>query len=173
MPIQLSGDRVLAREWRADDPEKIWALLQGHGPIFGPPGEITSVDDARSWVDKELAEPTSPDRTKYRFALELLDNGALMGGCRIHFEDLENRMVSIGMSLHTRYRSQGYGTEVGMLLLQLAFEQLGAHRVEALIDPSNEKSLGLVRKAGFVHEGLLRERILEEHWMDCEVFSLL
>jgi len=45
-------------------------------------------------------------------------------------------------------------TEVGTLPLQLAFEQLGVHRIETLIEASNE-------------------RILDEHWIDTEVCSLL
>ena len=64
-------------------------------------------------------------------------------------------------------------TEAGTLPLQLAFEQLGVHRIETLIEASNARALALVRKAGFRKEGLLRERILDEHWINTEVCSLL
>ena len=97
----------------------------------------------------------------------------MIGGCRVHIEDTSNKMASIGMALQRPYWSKGFGTEVGELLLRLAFEQLGVHRIEALVEPLNARSLALVRKAGFTKEGLLRERILDEHWIDTEVWSLL
>jgi RimJ/RimL family protein N-acetyltransferase len=171
--LELSGPRVRAREWRADDADEVWRLVQDQPNIFGRVGSITSLADARGWLSQELADQAAPDRIKYRFALDLLDGATLIGGCRVHFEDVSNKMASIGMALHRPYWGQGYGTEVGMLMLQMSFEQLGVHRIEALVESSNERSLGLVRKAGFTREGLLRERILDEDWIDTEVWSLL
>ena len=171
--FEFTSARVHARPWRAGDGPGVWMLVQNQETLFGPPGLITSLDDAERWVQQELADQAVPERIKYRFALELLEDDSLIGGCRVHFEDVSNKMASIGMALYKPYWSQGYGTEVGELLLHLAFEQLEVHRIEALIEPSNARSLALVRKAGFTREGLLRERILDEHWIDTEVWSLL
>ena len=171
--LTFSSARVHAREWRDGDAAGVWTLVQDQETLFGPPGLIASLGEAETWVKQELADQSAPERTKYRFALELLENDALIGGCRVHFDDARNKMASIGMALHRPYWGQGYGAEVGTLLLRLAFEQLGVHRIEALIEPSNARSLTLVRKAGFTKEGLLRERILDEHWIDTEVWSLL
>jgi RimJ/RimL family protein N-acetyltransferase len=172
-PLELSGPRVHAREWRTGDAVEVWRLVQDQPNIFGRVGSIASLQDAERWVAQEVADKAQPDRIKYRFALELLDGGTLVGGCRVHFEDASNKMASIGMALHQPYWGQGYATEVGMLMLQMSFEQFGVHRIEALVEPSNERSLALVRKAGFTREGLLRERILDEDWIDTEVWSLL
>ncbi|MGZ4138509.1 MAG: GNAT family N-acetyltransferase [Actinomycetota bacterium] len=171
--LELTSARVRLREWRADDATKVWALVEDQGNIFGPVGKIASLEDATRWVSNEVADQSAPDRTKYRFALELVGDGTLIGGCRVHIEDVSNKMASIGMALHHPHWGQGYGTEIGILLLQMAFEQLGVHRIEALVEPTNERSLGLVRRAGFTREGLLRERILDDRWIDTEVWSLL
>jgi len=173
MPLELTGERLRAREWRADDGPGVWRLVQDQETIFGPPGFIASAADAEDWVANEVSHIGKADRTRYRFALELLDDNTLIGGCRIHIEDVNNKMASIGMALHHPYQGKGFGTEAAHLALALAFEQLGVHRIEALVEPSNERSLALVRKLGFTHEGLLRERILDEHWIDTEVWSLL
>jgi RimJ/RimL family protein N-acetyltransferase len=171
--LELTSPRLRAREWRASDAEEVWRLVQDQPNIFGRVGFITSLADAERWAAQEVTEQSLPERIKYRFAVELLQDGTLIGGCRVHFEDVESKMVSIGMALHHPYWGQGYGTEVGTLVLQMSFEQLGVHRIEALVEPTNERSLGLVRKAGFTREGLLRERILDEDWLDTEVWSLL
>ena len=173
MPLELTSERLRAREWRAQDGAEVWRLVQDQETIFGPSGSISSPADADAWVADEVARLSSPDRTRYRFALELRSDGTLIGGCRIHIEDAINKMASIGMALHRPFWAKGYATEAGMMIIALAFEQLGVHRIEALIEPSNEGSLALVRKAGFTKEGLLRERILEERWIDTEVWSLL
>ena len=171
--FEFTSARVRARPWRDGDAAGVWMLVQSQETLFGPPGLIESLEDAERWVKQELADQAVTERIKYRFALELLENDVLIGGCRVHFEDVKNKMASVGMALHKTYWSQGYGTEVGQLLLSLAFEQLGVHRIEALIEPSNARSLALVKKAGFTKEGLLRERILDEQWIDTEVWSLL
>jgi RimJ/RimL family protein N-acetyltransferase len=173
MTLELTGERLRAREWRANDGPEVWRLVQDQNNIFGPPGFVASAGDAEMWVSNEVAHAGRIDRTRFRFALELLDGGRLIGGCRIHIEDVNNKMASIGMALHHPYQGQGYGTEAARLALGLAFEQLGIHRVEALVEPSNKVSLALVRKLGFTHEGLLRERIREGSWIDTEIWSLL
>jgi RimJ/RimL family protein N-acetyltransferase len=43
-------------------------------------------------------------------------------------------------------------------LLDLAFGRLGLNRIEADVDPRNERSLAVLERLGFRREGLLRER---------------
>src|SRR5207237_9776516 len=145
---ELSGPRVRAREWRAGDADEVWRLVQDQPNIFGRVGFIASCEDAERWVAQEVADKAASTRIKYRFALELIEDGTLIGGSRVHFEDASNKMDSIGMALNRPYWGRGYGTEVGMLMLQMSFEQLDVHRIEALVEPSNERSVALVRQAG-------------------------
>ena len=88
--FEFSSARVRARPWRAHDAAAVWALVHDQETLFGPPGLIASLEDAEVWVEQELADQVAPERIKYRFALELLDNDALIGGCRVHFDEREN-----------------------------------------------------------------------------------
>jgi ribosomal-protein-alanine N-acetyltransferase len=69
--------------------------------------------------------------------------------------------------------SQGYMTEAIELLLSHAFVELRLHRIEANIQPGNEPSLALVRRAGFVREGF-SERYLKigGRWRDHERWAI-
>ncbi len=60
------------------------------------------------------------------------------------------------------------------LVLERAFGALGLHRVDANIQPDNERSLRLVERLGFRREGLsLRYVKVGGRWRDHERWALL
>ncbi|GIP22691.1 GNAT family N-acetyltransferase [Paenibacillus sp. J22TS3] len=77
------------------------------------------------------------------------------------------------LSCHMGYRldaaelNQGYMTEAVRCVVDLAFRELGLHRIEANIMPRNEASLSVVRKCGFQSEGLARKYLcINGKWED-------
>jgi ribosomal-protein-alanine N-acetyltransferase len=60
------------------------------------------------------------------------------------------------------------------LVLRVAFRRLKLHRVEANVQPSNTRSLALVRRAGFVREGYSRRYVrIAGRWRDHVRMALL
>lgn len=58
-------------------------------------------------------------------------------------------------------------------VVDMAFGELGLHRVEANIQPANVKSIGLVRKLGFEREGFSpRYLMVDGDWRDHERWAL-
>jgi len=69
---------------------------------------------------------------------------------------------------------RGYMREALQALLAQAFGSLSLHRVEANIQPSNEKSIALVRLLGFRLEGLSPRYLkVAGRWRDHERWALL
>jgi RimJ/RimL family protein N-acetyltransferase len=70
---------------------------------------------------------------------------------------------------------QGYATEGVRLLVDYAFEVLGAQIVELSIDARNERSLALARRLGFVEAGRLRHLAMDREGIlvDDIFFSLI
>ncbi|MCT4662646.1 MAG: GNAT family N-acetyltransferase [Tissierellales bacterium] len=60
----------------------------------------------------------------------------------------------LGYKLDENELNKGYMTEALKKGIEIAFEDYGLHRIEANIIPRNEPSLAVVRKLGFIEEGL-------------------
>ena len=63
----------------------------------------------------------------------------------------------LGYKMDAEYQNKGYMTDAVRLVVRYAFETLGLHRLEANIMPRNAASLRVVKKNGFVAEGLARK----------------
>ena len=66
--------------------------------------------------------------------------------------------VELGYGLFPEFRRRGYATEAVAALVRWAAEEHGIRRFVASIAPTNDASLSLVRRLGFVQVG--------EHWDD-------
>jgi diamine N-acetyltransferase len=71
-------------------------------------------------------------------------------------------------------RGRGYGTQVGRLLLDLAFREMGMHRVSIGVVGFNEGALRFWKGLGFREEGLQRDGYLvEDGYHDFVMMSIL
>lgn len=79
----------------------------------------------------------------------------------------------VGYNAVAAYAGRGYMGEAMQLVLARAFGELELHRVEANIQPANQRSINLVRRAGFVREGY-SERYLKigGQWRDHERWAI-
>ena len=60
--------------------------------------------------------------------------------------------VEIGYTIEPAFRGRGYATDAAGQLIRRARER-GIHQVVASASPTNEPSLAVIRKLGFVHTG--------------------
>jgi ribosomal-protein-alanine N-acetyltransferase len=76
---------------------------------------------------------------------------------------------SLGYYVGEPYTGQGFMKEGLNALLTLAFNTFGLHRLEANIQSENHKSIALVKRCGFVKEGLSTDFLfIDGSWKDHE-----
>jgi [ribosomal protein S5]-alanine N-acetyltransferase len=83
------------------------------------------------------------------------------------------RNAYLGYYAFEPHAGQGFMREGLELVLRHAFGSLRLHRVQASIQPENERSIALVRAAGFRYEGLaLRYLKIGGRWRDHEHWAI-
>ncbi|WP_353808248.1 GNAT family N-acetyltransferase [Agromyces sp. SYSU T00194] len=112
---------------------------------------------------------------------ELLGEPSLaQGGDRVVAEvmvrvtSVANAQVELGWLVHPSFQRRGLAAEGTAAALRLCFEELGAHRVHAVLDPRNLASAAICRRLGMRHEGTEREREYHDGaWDDLATFGIL
>ena len=68
---------------------------------------------------------------------------------------------------------KGYGKEAGAATLDVAFNTLKLHRVEAGIEPHNKRSIALAKSLKMRREGLSKRRLYyQKQWVDMVIYAL-
>jgi RimJ/RimL family protein N-acetyltransferase len=151
----LTGPRVLLRPWRTDDVDAVTAACQDpeiqrwtQVPV---PYERTH---AEGFVGG-IAEQTRAAGGAL-FAVELRDGGALAGS--IGLFPPHDGVGEIGYWTVPEHRGCGLTAEAVRVMSGWAFTDHALHRVELHVDPANDASRRVAVRAGFLAEGVIRQR---------------
>jgi RimJ/RimL family protein N-acetyltransferase len=123
-------------------------------------------------VDTDYAFPGSPaemleKQNHFRsmtngvlFHLRTVDQDRLIGFIAVHSIEWNNRSGKLSMGIgEAEYRNKGYGSEALRLALNYSFNELNLHRVGLDVIASNMRAVHTYEKAGFQHEGLIRQAV--------------
>jgi len=83
--------------------------------------------------------------------------GEKVGAIGFNNFQTKHKKAEIGYWLLPAYWGGGIFAEVLPVVIDYLQSELGVHRIEALIEEGNERSGRALKKAGFIHEGLLRD----------------
>jgi RimJ/RimL family protein N-acetyltransferase len=83
-------------------------------------------------------------------AVERREDGAFLGMCGLHHQQSFPEDVEIAWRLAHEHWGHGYATEAATAWLDHAFGTLGLARVISITEPSNVRSLGVMRRLGMV-----------------------
>lgn len=82
--------------------------------------------------------------------------------------------ANLGYGLGESWQGRGLMREAIDAVLAFGFEELDLHRIEAYIDPGNERSLSVAAKCGLEIEGLARGSMwMQGKWRDHQLLSII
>lgn len=99
-----------------------------------------------------------------------------IGNCSIHdINSADNNATFAVLIGDKEYKGKGFGYEASKLIIDYGFDRLYLHKINSVVFPSNEVSMGLHKKLGFVEEGTQRDQILANGgvYIDLKLFGLL
>ncbi|MEJ7577132.1 MAG: GNAT family protein [Pyrinomonadaceae bacterium] len=102
-------------------------------------------------------EPGMPGQW-FSFALELKETRTLIGHVSFKMEE-DRQQTEIGFTLARMYHRQGLAFEASACVIDYLFGELGLHRVTAIVDCENERSISLLSRLGMRREGHFVENI--------------
>jgi RimJ/RimL family protein N-acetyltransferase len=125
-------------------------------------GEVASMSRAETekWYKELLADK---DRVWFVIVLKKGDRVIGEAGLLRMFRPCRSTDMTIIIGERDEW-GQGYGTEVGHLLLDYAFARLGFHRISIGVVGFNERALRFWKSLGFKKEGVERDA----HYYDNE-----
>jgi len=118
---------------------------------------MSSVDEEK-WFENAMQRP----QAEKPLVVDMKDgeNWRLIGNSSFFDFDWFSRVAEVGIMIGDKtIWNQGYGTEVMTLLLRHGFATLNLHRVYLRVYADNKRAIRAYEKAGFVHEGRLRQAV--------------
>lgn len=144
--------------------QNIWDL--------GPKGEteLTKVH-----FKKLLSSRLKLRKRDNHYSLGVFDkNGALVGGVSImEVARGISQTAFLGYMIFNNYWGMGYGKEAVKAMIDIGFDDIKLHRIEAGIEPGNIRSIKLAKTLGMRREGLKKRAIfLRNQWVNLLMFTL-
>lgn len=173
LPSVVTGERVRVRPYRRGDGRALFEAIdedRAHLRAWLPWVDAhKTVEDSEVYVRKAHAWWIL--REDLPFGIESLD-GALLGGSGLHRFDWASGSFEIGYWVRKSREGRGYVGEVVQLASAIAFERLGARRVEIRCDLANARSAAVPRRLGFAEEGCVRTVTDDGSPREMRVFAL-
>lgn len=148
-PIPVAPGAEL-RRYTLDDAEQLYALVDANRERLNPwmpwPAFTHSPDDQRVWISEHLDDLEG---------LGLSLDGRLVGGAGLSLGPFKIS-GEIGYWIGGEYEGRGLVTAAVRALIDLAFSDLGLHRIAIRAGVDNVRSRAIPERLGFTREGVLR-----------------
>lgn len=167
-PVE-TGDRVFIRHPTPSDRneflERARASTRLHAPWIAAPSEAE--------FDGSLRRAARDD--VLAFLICRTEDGAIAGVANVSQIAMGNfRSAYLGYYAFAPFAGRGYMHEGLRLVLRHVFDVHGLHRIEANIQPGNDRSAGLVEGIGFRKEGFSPRYLkIRGRWRDHERWAIL
>jgi RimJ/RimL family protein N-acetyltransferase len=159
-PVVLEGEHVRLEPLGPEHAQGLFNRGQkAEDWAYMPRGSFVDLADCKQWIEQAQA---ATDHLP--FAIVETDKGRAVGSSRFLAIRPEHKGLEIGWTwLGRDWQRTVINTEAKLLLLQHAFDTLGAIRVEFKTDSRNERSQNALARIGAVKEGVFRNHMIVQH----------
>ena len=170
----IETERLILRQIEVGDWRAIHRYASLPEVVRYLPHEPFTEQDASAFALRWSEQARQNDHWPEMLVAQRKADGRLIG--HIPFERFSPRYRTreIGWVFAPEVHGQGYATEAARAVLDLAFGQLGLHRVVATCDPRNRASYRVMEKLGMRREGHHRKDVqIRGEWSDEYFYAIL
>src|SRR3954452_11193453 len=150
----LHGRQVVLRELRASDAASLFALLTTEEVsrfISPPPSTVEGFERFIAWTLRQRTAGTYAC-----FAVTVVGFDTAIGIFQVRSTEPGFGTAEWGFAIGSDFWGTGVFQEGAALVLDFAFDAVGAHRLEARVAVRNGRGIGALQKLGAVQECRLR-----------------
>jgi RimJ/RimL family protein N-acetyltransferase len=168
----IESSRLILRRFRESDLAPFLAYLNDPEVARYQTWESYTEQQAREVIEKQKnLEPGLPGQW-FTFALELKETERLVG--HVALKIIEAGQAEIGFTMARSSHGKGLACEGTACVLDYLFTKLRLHRVVAIADCDNEKSIALLERLGMRREGHFRQNIwFKGRWGSEYLYAIL
>jgi len=158
-----------------EDLDDLYAFHSRPEVVRYTPWPVRDLEETRVALEKKLTqgELTGPGQWLV-LAIELADTGTVIGEVLLKWASEVDRQGEIGYALHTDYQGQGLAAEAAREMLRVGFDELGLHRIIAVLDDRNIPSARLLERLGMRREAHhIHAVFFKGEWANEYVYAVL
>lgn len=170
----IAGDRVTLDLLRPDDFDALYEMQSDPEVCRYLLYEARSREQVAEVLKRDAAATRLETDDDYIQPAIRGPRGEFLGTMYFKIASVADRTAEIGWILLPSSQGKGYAREAAALLIDLAFGELGLHRVYAELDPRNAASVALCERLGMRHEAHHVEHMwLKGEWTDTGHYAIL
>ena len=158
LPERLETERLVLRVRTVADTEDIHAyasLPEVAYPAGFPP--VKTLEDEVYYLEYILPERNQKENLPAGYGIVVKGTDKVIGSVDFNHRHADD-VLEIGYTLHPDYWGRGYVPEAAFALIDLAFKELGLHKIELTCFGYNLQSQRVAEKLGFTIEARIRNR---------------
>jgi RimJ/RimL family protein N-acetyltransferase len=155
----LEDSSVLLKPLQITDIPNLLAISVNEPETWDYSSKSAAGEEALKLYIEEALEARQAG-TEYPFVVYDKTTGAYAGSTRFYDIQPKNDALQLGYTWYGKdFRGTGLNKHCKYLLLQFAFETLGAERVEFRADNRNDRSIAAMKSIGCTVEGVIRSHM--------------
>jgi ribosomal-protein-serine acetyltransferase len=157
-PTEFTTERLLIRMPKPGDGKAVHDAIMASLPELKPWMPFAHKEQSPEDVEANIREAhlNFLKREDLRLLVFLKETGEFIASSGLHRIDWSIPRFEIGYWIDTRYSGKGYMTEAVKGIMDFAFTELKARRIEIRMDTENHKSRAIPERLGFTLEGILK-----------------
>jgi [ribosomal protein S5]-alanine N-acetyltransferase len=169
----LQTHRLTLRPMTMADAEHLHTIMSDAEVMaFWDVSEIEDIELTTAILNSQIDQMKA--KKSFYWAMERTDGGGFVGCCDISDIDRWHHRGEVGFIVAKTYWGDGYAAEAMAAVVDHAAQALKLRRLTARTHLGNMRSVRLLEKLGFRHEGLLRGYVDRDgERRDCLLFGLL